>query len=80
MKNTKIEYLNEFYKFCKRNGLNVANLDYGNLDFSQPNIESTFKNRTKEIKSQFNHVFNLPNEQKNYFDNNYKEMVFVPKN
>lgn len=80
MKNTKIEYLHEFYKFCKRNGLNIANLDYGNLDFSEPNIKSTFKNRTNEVKSKFNHVFNLPNEQINYFNNNYTEIIFVAKN
>lgn len=80
MKNTKIEYLQEFYKFCKSNGINMANIDYGNLDFSQPNIKSSFKNRSQEIKSQFNHVFSFPNEQKNYFNNNYTEILFVAKN
>ena len=80
MKNTKIEYLQEFYKFCKRNGINIANIDYGKLDFSQPTTKSSFKNRTNEIKNKFNHVFNVPNEQKNYFDNNYTEIIFVAKN
>jgi hypothetical protein len=80
MKYTKIQYLNKFYKFCKSNGINIANLDYYNLDFSQPTTESSFKNRSNEIKSKFNHVFNVPNEQKKYFDNNYKEMIFITKN
>lgn len=80
MKYTKIQYLNKFYKFCKNNGINIANLDYYNLDFSHPTTESSFKNRSNEIKSKFNHVFNTPNERQRIFNNNYKEMIFIAKN
>jgi hypothetical protein len=42
--------------------------------------KSSFKNRSQEVKSQFNHVFRLPNEEKRFFNNDYTEIVFVAKN
>lgn len=81
MNNTKIKNLKKFYKFCKINGLNCANIDFDNLDFETPeNLESSFKNRSNEIKMQFNHIFSFPNEQKRFFNNDYKEIIFEPKN
>lgn len=81
MNNTKIKNLKKFYKFCIKNGLNVANIDFDNLDFETPeNLESSFKNRSQEIKMQFNYVFNQPNEQKRFFNNDYKEIIFIAKN
>jgi len=81
MNNTKIKNLKKFYKFCVKNGLNVANLDFENLDFETPeNLESSFKNRSQEIKMQFNHIFSLPNERQIFFNNDYKEIIFEPKN
>jgi len=41
---------------------------------------NSFKNRSNEIKDQFNHVFNFPNEEKRFFNNDYTEIIFVPKN
>jgi hypothetical protein len=41
---------------------------------------NSFKNRSNEIKNQFNHVFNFPNEQKRFFNNDYKEIIFIAKN
>ena len=41
---------------------------------------NSFKNRSNEIKNQFNHVFNFPNEEKRFFNNDYAEIIFVPKN
>jgi|688.fasta_scaffold563911_5 hypothetical protein len=41
---------------------------------------NSFKNRSNEIKNQFNHVFNFPNEEKRFFNNDYTEIIFVPKN
>jgi len=43
-------------------------------------VNNSFKNRSQEIKSQFNYVFNEPNEQKRFFNNDYKEIIFIPKN
>jgi hypothetical protein len=81
MNDTKIKNLKKFYKFCKINGLNFANIDFENLDFTIPgNTESSFKNRTNEIKSQFNHIFSVPNERQRIFNNDYKEIIFEPKN
>jgi hypothetical protein len=42
--------------------------------------KNTFKNRSQEVKSQFNHIFNFPNEQKRFFNNDYKEIIFIAKN
>jgi hypothetical protein len=42
--------------------------------------KNTFKNRSKEIKSQFNYVFNEPNERQRFFNNDYKEIIFIAKN
>jgi hypothetical protein len=81
MNNTKIKNLKKFYKFCVKNGLNVANINFENLDFETPkNLESSFKNRSQEVKSQFNHIFSLPNERQRFFNNDYKEIIFIAKN
>ena len=81
MNDTKIKNLKKFYKFCKKNGLNLANINFENLDFETPkNLESSFKNRSNEIKNQFNHIFRLPQEQNKIFNNDYKEIIFVSKN
>ena len=42
--------------------------------------KNTFKNRSHEVKMQFNYVFSLPNERQKIFNNDYKEIIFIAKN
>lgn len=44
------------------------------------NNQNSFKSRSQEVKSQFNYVFSLPNEEKRFFNNDYKEIIFIAKN
>lgn len=58
MKNAK-----HFYKYAKKHGVNLAGLDFGNIDFEVPKAtESTLKLRPTYIKEKYNHVFSFPVE------------------
>ena len=42
--------------------------------------KNSFKNRSQEIKKEFNYIFSFNNDEKKFFNNDYQEIIFVPKN
>lgn len=51
----------KFYNWAKNKGVDLKNFNPENLCFDVPIIESSFKNRSAEVKENFNHQFNFKN-------------------
>jgi len=54
---TGIRRKQKFYKWCVKNGLDVSNIEVERINFEGNKPKSSFKQRAKEVKETFNHIF-----------------------